>query len=80
MKNKIKLSETQKDVVLKLQSGEVLHSITGINTRCFWHKSMRYVSIATICKLQKIGMVELGGKYVTLTDAGLQLDLANCYK
>jgi hypothetical protein len=51
----IKLSATQVDVIRRLQAGEVLHFITGIDAKCFFNKGN--VAWVTIYKLEKIGLI-----------------------
>ena len=71
----IKLSPAQTTVLLKLQSGETLHFITGINARCFFRNMNVWWN--TITKLEGFGLITRNEKErkVILTEKGAAIKI-----
>lgn len=71
----IKLSTAQTTVIQKLQEGEKLHFITGLNARCFFGNMNVWWN--TITKLEGMGLISRNEKerQVSLTDRGSTLKL-----
>lgn len=70
---KIKLSETQQEVIRFMQGGSILHRVRGIHTHCFFSPSGKNVSWATIFALEKnklIVFVDTPRDRYELTDLG----------
>lgn len=74
MDNKIKLSKIQAQVIQRLQSGERLHYLNGINARCFFGVE-KNVSWATIQKLEDLKLIDRKDRYVELTETGKNIKL-----
>ena len=67
------LSTVQKTLIQKLQGGEVIHFLDGINPKVFYSKGLRTISIATVCKLEVLGFIERKNGSIILTEKGENL-------
>ena len=72
---KIKLSDKQKEVISRLRDGEIMHYMTGLNSYCFWSKTYKNVSWATIGRLEYLKLIERTKDKVELTELGKTIDL-----
>lgn len=66
----MKLTEAQKKVITALQHGEKIHYMTGLYARCFYSRSFKNISWATIFKLEDLGLVVRGTGFINLTEYG----------
>jgi hypothetical protein len=54
----MKLTTAQQEVIDRLKKGEVIHYISGMNSRCFFHNDMKRISWPTLIKLEKLNLVK----------------------
>jgi hypothetical protein len=73
--NKIKLSKAQKQLIQKMRDSNILHYMQGLNARCFFARSNRSESWATIHKLEMLNLIERGDRFVELTELGRNVEL-----
>ncbi len=72
---KIKLSKAQKQLIQQMRDGNILHYMQGLNARCFFARSNRSESWATIHKLEMLNLIERGDRFVELTELGRNVQL-----
>lgn len=70
MKPLPKLSSKQKEVIERLQKGDLLHHITGIHARCFFREGGRNIPWSTIFRLEELNLVVRTHNEIQLTENG----------
>jgi hypothetical protein len=67
---KYKLSAAQIKVIIKLKKGEIIHYVDGLNSKCFYHDSMKTINWNTIFKLEQLDLIVREYRRIALTDMG----------